>query len=48
MGDKFPTFDYIVNIVDVNNVSALFFAQVKTSSGKYETWSDEKSYLCVK
>lgn len=47
MGDKFPTFDYIVNIVDVNNVSALFFAQVKTSSGKYETWSDGKSYLCV-
>jgi hypothetical protein len=47
MGDKFPVFDYIVNVVEAENISAIFFAQVKTSSSKYETRADGKSYLSV-
>lgn len=47
MGDKFPIFDHIVNVVENAGVTAFFFAQVKTSHGKYETRKDGKQYLCV-
>lgn len=47
LGDKFPVFDHIVNVVDGAQVEAFFFAQVKTTSGGYETRRDGKQYLKV-
>jgi len=47
LGDKFPVFDHIVNVVDGMEISAFFFAQVKTTSAGYETRRDGKKYLKV-
>jgi len=48
LGDKFPVFDHLVNVVDGTAVDAYFFAQVKTTSAGYETRADGKRYLKTK
>lgn len=47
MGDKFPVFDHIVNVVSGTEINAFFFAQVKTTNAGYETRKDGKKYLKV-
>ena len=47
LGDKFPVFDHLVNVVDGTEVSAFFFAQVRTTGTGYETRQDGKKYLKV-
>jgi len=47
LGDKFPVFDHLVNVIDGESISAYFFAQVKTTSKGYVTRADGKRYLNV-
>lgn len=47
LGDKFPVFDHLVNVVDGAEITAFFFAQVKTTGAGYETRTNGKQYLKV-
>jgi hypothetical protein len=47
LGEKFPVFDHLVNVVDGEIINAIFFAQVRTTSKGYVTRADGKRYLRV-
>ncbi|MBC8134967.1 MAG: hypothetical protein H8F28_03660 [Fibrella sp.] len=47
LGDKFPIFDHIVNVVGTASIEAFFFAQTKTTSRRYVIRKDGSRFLNV-
>lgn len=47
LGAKFPTADYLVELVDTDDTTAFFFAQVKTTRQGYGTRKGGRSYLKI-
>ena len=47
LGDKFPTLDYLVEVVDIGQVTSFFFVQVKTTTQGYAQVRDGQKRLRV-